>query len=110
MRVIVARNARTGARSCGSPTSTAIGSPPSPRAPGVASSPSWNCGADSGRCEERIRCAKDTGLRNLPLKGFAQNQLWCEIVPLAWELLAWTRCSPANTRYHVGVGDPGILR
>ena len=31
------------------------------------------------RCEDRIRCAKDTGLRNLPLKGFAQNQLWCEI-------------------------------
>jgi hypothetical protein len=24
-----------------------------------------------GRCEDRIRCAKDTGLRNLPLKGFA---------------------------------------
>ena len=43
------------------------------------------------RCEVRIRCAKDTGLRNLPLKGFAQNQLWCEIVALACELLAWTQ-------------------
>ena len=43
------------------------------------------------RCEDRIRCAKDTGLRNLPLKGFAQNQLWCEIVALACELLAWTQ-------------------
>jgi len=41
------------------------------------------------RCEDRIRCAKDTGLRNLPLKGFAQNQVWCEIVALACELLAW---------------------
>jgi hypothetical protein len=41
------------------------------------------------RCEDRIRCAKDTGLRNLPLKGFAQNQIWCEIVQLACELLAW---------------------
>jgi Transposase DDE domain group 1 len=41
------------------------------------------------RCEDRIRCAKDTGLRNLPLKGFAQNQLWCEIVALACDLLAW---------------------
>jgi hypothetical protein len=40
------------------------------------------------RCEDRIRCAKDTGLRNLPLKGFAQNQVWCEIVALACELLA----------------------
>ena len=37
------------------------------------------------------RNAKDTGLRNLPLKGFAQNQLWCEIVALACELLAWTQ-------------------
>ena len=43
------------------------------------------------RCEDRIRCAKDTGLRNLPLKGFAANQLWCEIVALACELLAWTQ-------------------
>jgi hypothetical protein len=43
------------------------------------------------RCEDRIRCAKDTGLRNLPLHGFDQNQLWCEIVSLACELLAWTQ-------------------
>jgi Transposase DDE domain group 1 len=43
------------------------------------------------RCEDRIRCAKDTGLRNLPLKGFAANQVWCEIVALACELLAWTQ-------------------
>jgi hypothetical protein len=43
------------------------------------------------RCEDRIRCAKDTGLRNLPLKGFAQNQVWCEIVALAGELIAWTQ-------------------
>ena len=28
------------------------------------------------RCEDRIRCAKDSGLRNLPLHGFAQNQVW----------------------------------
>jgi hypothetical protein len=41
------------------------------------------------RCEDRIRCAKDTGLRNLPLRGFAQNQIWCEIVALACDLLAW---------------------
>ena len=41
------------------------------------------------RCEDRIRCAKDTGLRNLPLQGFTQNQIWCEIVAPACELLAW---------------------
>jgi hypothetical protein len=27
------------------------------------------------RCEDRIRCAKDTGLRNLPLHGCTQNQI-----------------------------------
>jgi len=43
------------------------------------------------RCEDRIRGAKDTGLRNLPLKTFAQNQLWCEIVTLACELTAWAQ-------------------
>jgi DDE family transposase len=43
------------------------------------------------RCEDRIRCAKDTGLRNLPLHGYAQNQVWCEIVALACDLLAWTQ-------------------
>ena len=41
------------------------------------------------RCEDRIRCAKDTGLRNFPLHGFAQNQIWCELVAMACELLAW---------------------
>jgi Transposase DDE domain group 1 len=41
------------------------------------------------RCEDRIRCAKDTGLRNLPLHRFAQNQIWCELVAMASELLAW---------------------
>ena len=43
------------------------------------------------RCEDRIRNAKDTGLRNLPLHGFAQNQIWCQIVALACELTAWTQ-------------------
>jgi hypothetical protein len=41
------------------------------------------------RCEDRIRNAKDTGLRNLPLHGFAQNQIWCELVAMASELTAW---------------------
>ena len=41
------------------------------------------------RCEDRIRQAKDTGLRNLPLHGFDQNRIWCAIVALATELTAW---------------------
>ena len=39
-------------------------------------------------CEDRIRCAKSTGLRNLPLHGYDQNEICCEIVVLACELLA----------------------
>jgi hypothetical protein len=41
------------------------------------------------RCEDRIRCAKDTGLMNLPLHDFTQNQIWCAIVALACEITAW---------------------
>jgi hypothetical protein len=41
------------------------------------------------RAEDRIRCAKDTGLANLPLHDFAQNEIWCAIVALAADLLAW---------------------
>jgi hypothetical protein len=41
------------------------------------------------RCEDRIRNAKDTGLTNLPLHGFAANQIWCAIVMLAMDLTAW---------------------
>ena len=41
------------------------------------------------RCEDRIRAAKDTGLRNLPLHGYAANQIWTELVAMACDLLAW---------------------
>ncbi len=43
------------------------------------------------RCEDRIRAAKDTGPRNLPLHDFPQNQIWCEIVALVYALLVWMR-------------------
>ncbi len=42
------------------------------------------------RAEDRIRALKDSGLRNLPLHDFAQNQIWLELVLLAADLLAWT--------------------
>ena len=41
------------------------------------------------RCEDRIRCAKDTGLANLPLASFDANRIWCAIVALAGEITAW---------------------
>ena len=39
----------------------------------------------------RIRCAKDTGLDHFPLQGFAQNRIWCLIVALACDLLAFSQ-------------------
>ena len=41
------------------------------------------------RCEDRIRIVKDMGLTNLPLQGFDANRIWCAIVMLAGDLLAW---------------------
>ena len=43
------------------------------------------------RCEDRIRCAKDTGLGSFPLQGLAANRIWCQIAALAHDLLAWTQ-------------------
>ncbi len=41
------------------------------------------------RCEDRIRNAKDSGLRSIPLHDFAQNRIWLAVVQLAMELTAW---------------------
>ncbi|GGV70822.1 hypothetical protein FHS32_001595 [Streptomyces albaduncus] len=41
------------------------------------------------RAEDRIRAARATGLRNLPLHTTAQNKAWLEIVQIALDLLAW---------------------
>jgi hypothetical protein len=41
------------------------------------------------RVEDRIRCAKDTGLRRLPSREFAINQAWCVAVAIACDLIAW---------------------
>jgi hypothetical protein len=42
------------------------------------------------RVEDRIRAAKDTGMRNLPFHDMNQNRIWLAITALATELLAWT--------------------
>ena len=43
------------------------------------------------RAEDRIRCLKDTGLRNLPFHSYQANRVWLEIVALAGDLIAWTQ-------------------
>ena len=63
------------------------------------------------RVEDRIRCAKATGLRNLPCKAYQQNKVWLELALAAADLLTWTqtlcldgdlaRCEPAALRYRL---------
>jgi DDE family transposase len=43
------------------------------------------------RVEDRIRCAKDMGLRNLPFHDFASNNAWMLLVLIAQDLIAWAQ-------------------
>ena len=43
------------------------------------------------RVEDRIRCGKDTGMRNLPFREFAANEVWLELSLIAQDLVAWTK-------------------
>ena len=43
------------------------------------------------RVEDHIRNDKDTGMRNLPFRTFAHNQVWLQIVRLAHDLICWTQ-------------------
>lgn len=41
--------------------------------------------------ENRIRAAKDTGLRNLPCEDFVRNEAWLQLVLCAQDLHAWSQ-------------------
>jgi hypothetical protein len=62
------------------------------------------------RAEDRIRCLKDTGLRNLPYYLFNHNRLWLEIVSLAAELLVWTQTLAFDTADTARRWEPKTLR
>jgi hypothetical protein len=61
--------------------------------------------------EDRIRAAKQTGLENLPFRGFEHNAIWIEIALIAQDLTAWTQtlaldgelaiCEPKTLRYRL---------
>ncbi|MGH3849757.1 MAG: IS1380 family transposase, partial [Pseudonocardiaceae bacterium] len=63
------------------------------------------------RVEDRIRGAKDCGLRNFPFEDFVRNQAWLVMVLIAQDLLAWTanvcltgalaKAEPATLRYRI---------
>ena len=63
-------------------------------------------------CEDRIRCGKESGLRNLPFRDFQANAAWLELVLIGQDLLRWTqwllladselaRCEPKRLRYRL---------
>jgi hypothetical protein len=43
------------------------------------------------RVEDRIREAKNTGLRNLPCRGFAENTAWLHVLLTATDLVCWAK-------------------
>jgi len=78
-----ARNARTRAGPAGtSPISASTASAHSRRAAGSSL-------AERPSSPASTRAAKDTGLRNIPLHGYAANQIGAELVAMACEFLAW---------------------
>lgn len=58
--------------------------------------------------ENRIRAAKDTGLRNLPCEDFVRNEAWLQLVLIAQDLHAWaqTLCFDGE----LAVAEPKKLR
>ena len=41
--------------------------------------------------EDSIRCAKASGLRNMPFHSFSKNEAWLQLVLMGIDLIAWTR-------------------
>jgi hypothetical protein len=61
------------------------------------------------RCEDRIRNAKDTGLRNLPFHSFDANRIWLALVALAMDLTAWMQTLALHD-HHARRWEPKTLR
>jgi hypothetical protein len=60
------------------------------------------------RVEDRIRCAKTTGLDSPPSRGFAINQAWLELTLIACDLLAWTQTTLLDG--DLAAAEPRLLR
>jgi Transposase DDE domain group 1 len=60
------------------------------------------------RVEDRIRCAKDTGLDHFPSRAFAINAAWLVVVMLAVDLIAWTQHLLLHG--HLAKAEPKTLR
>ena len=59
--------------------------------------------------EDRIRTAKATGLRNLPLSDFAANDAWLTLVMIAQTLVCWAQALLLDD-HDLKVAEPKTLR
>ena len=67
-------------------------SPTFPTASSRGRAPGWNSGhRQHARVEDRIREAKNTGLRNLPCRGWEENVAWLETLLTATDLVCWAK-------------------
>jgi hypothetical protein len=60
------------------------------------------------RVEDRIRCAKSTGMDHFPSRAFAINSAWLTVVMLAVDLIAWTQHLLLHG--HLAKAEPKTLR
>jgi len=60
------------------------------------------------RVEDRIRCAKDCGLRRLPSREFAINAAWCIAAAIAADLIAWLQLHALDGE--LALAEPKRLR
>jgi hypothetical protein len=60
------------------------------------------------RVEDRIRGAKATGLRNLPLDRWRRNAVWLELILAAQDLCCWTQALLLDGT--LAVAEPKALR
>jgi hypothetical protein len=60
------------------------------------------------RIEDRIRCGKTTGLRNLPFDLWRRNQVWLELVLAACDLTGWAQTLLLDGE--LAVAEPKTLR
>jgi hypothetical protein len=60
------------------------------------------------RVEDRIRCAKDTGLGRLPSREFAINTAWCTAAAIAVDLICWLQLFALDS--DLALAEPKRLR
>lgn len=62
------------------------------------------------RVEDRIRCAKDTGLARFPSRQFNINAVWLELALTAADLIAWAQTTLLADNSDLAKCEPKALR